>query len=207
MRSKASLPPPSRASDWSSLPRSSRVLKMPRAGGQVPTQTEAPASASALAMAKPSPAASATPAPSARLPVRSMLSMRGCFRHRGGGVKRRTRSLRARVRPQDPQVLGLGGQVSQGALDRAVRPVPDEVEVERVLPRAPLDRARFDLGEVDALLGERRQRPVEGTRAVADPEHDAGLALAAARHDGPRPVGADEEEEPGEVLRVALDAG
>src|SRR5690348_13396210 len=57
------------------LPRSSRLRKMFRAGGQVPVQTVAPASASALAIAKPYPASSATPATRARLPRRSMLSM------------------------------------------------------------------------------------------------------------------------------------
>src|SRR3954470_12570938 len=51
------------------------VLKMPNAGGQVPTTIEAPASASDLAMAKPKPPSSATPATSARFPLRSMASM------------------------------------------------------------------------------------------------------------------------------------
>ena len=46
------------------------------AGGQVPTQIDAPASAIALAMANPNPPSSATPATSARLPWRSMGSMR-----------------------------------------------------------------------------------------------------------------------------------
>src|SRR5947207_2355889 len=55
------------------------VLKIPSAGGQVPTQTVAPASASARAMAQPKPPSSATPATSARLPDRSMLSTRASF--------------------------------------------------------------------------------------------------------------------------------
>ena len=67
----------------SSLPRSSRVLKMPSAGGQVPTQTLAPASASALAMAKPKPPSSATPATNARLPRRSMLIMAAHITRKG----------------------------------------------------------------------------------------------------------------------------
>jgi type IV secretory pathway ATPase VirB11/archaellum biosynthesis ATPase len=46
------------------------------AGGQVATQTDAPASARALAMANPKPASSATPAMRARLPERSMVSIR-----------------------------------------------------------------------------------------------------------------------------------
>src|SRR6266545_6225371 len=56
------------------LPRSSRFLKMFRAGGQVPVHTVAPDSARALAMANPYPPSSASPATSARLPWRSMLS-------------------------------------------------------------------------------------------------------------------------------------
>src|SRR5206468_9499337 len=46
------------------------------AGGHVPVQTVAPASVSALAMAKPYPPSSAMPATRARLPRRSMLSMK-----------------------------------------------------------------------------------------------------------------------------------
>src|SRR6478672_4420674 len=61
--------------DLSIFPRSSRLLKMFNAGGQVPTETEAPASASALAIAKPKPPSSATPATSALRPERSMLSI------------------------------------------------------------------------------------------------------------------------------------
>ena len=62
--------------DSSIFPRSSSLVKMPSAGGQLPTQIAAPASASALAMAKPKPPSSDTPATSARLPVRSIASMR-----------------------------------------------------------------------------------------------------------------------------------
>src|SRR5262245_12504199 len=80
-------------SDSSNLPRSSMVLKMPSAGGQVPRQTEAPASASALAMAKPKPPSSATPATKARFPVRSMLSMGGAFLP----PQRKSRPVRPRV--------------------------------------------------------------------------------------------------------------
>src|SRR6266566_2712823 len=75
MRSKASFPPPAIWSDASILPRSSSLVKMPSAGGQVPTQMAPPASASALAMAKPKPPSSATPATNARFPVKSILSM------------------------------------------------------------------------------------------------------------------------------------
>src|SRR5437868_7303836 len=77
MRSKASLPPPDRTSDWSSLPGATGVRKMLRAGGQVPTQTVAPASASAFAIANPYPPSSATPATSALLPVKSIWSISG----------------------------------------------------------------------------------------------------------------------------------
>src|SRR5947208_4325935 len=62
--------------DSSILPRSSRFRKMSSAGGHVPAHTVAPASASALAMAKPYPPSSATPATRARLPRRSILSIR-----------------------------------------------------------------------------------------------------------------------------------
>src|SRR5207253_5019837 len=65
--------------DASILPRSSRFRKMFRAGGHVPVHTVAPASASALAMAKPYPPSSATPATRARLPRRSILSIRSPF--------------------------------------------------------------------------------------------------------------------------------
>src|SRR4051794_21628248 len=53
---------------------------MPRAGGQLPRQMLAPASASALAMANPNPPSSETPATSARLPIRSIASMRRSLR-------------------------------------------------------------------------------------------------------------------------------
>src|SRR6266576_5858941 len=75
MRSKASFPPPAIWSDASILPRSSSLVKMPSAGGQLPTQIAAPASASALAIAKPKPPSSATPATNARFPVKSILSL------------------------------------------------------------------------------------------------------------------------------------
>src|SRR6266705_6663287 len=75
MRSNSSLRPRGSCNDGSILPRSSSLVKMPRAGGQVPTQMEAPASASALAIAKPKPPSSATPATNARFPVRSIFSM------------------------------------------------------------------------------------------------------------------------------------
>src|SRR4051794_32037597 len=61
------------------------VVKIPYAGGQVPTQTVAPACTNALAMANPKPPSSATPATSARLPVRSIASMRGILRRRCRG--------------------------------------------------------------------------------------------------------------------------
>src|SRR5690349_13024650 len=61
--------------DSSIFPRSSSLVKMPSAGGQLPRQMVAPACASAFAMANPKPPSSDTPATSARLPVRSMLSM------------------------------------------------------------------------------------------------------------------------------------
>src|SRR5487761_2570030 len=67
--------PDARRRESSIFPRSSRFRKMVRAGGQVPTHTEAPASARLLAMANPNPPSSATPATNARRPVRSIFSM------------------------------------------------------------------------------------------------------------------------------------
>src|SRR5882672_7558853 len=61
--------------DSSIFPRSRSLVKMPRAGGQLPRQMLAPASARALAMANPKPPSSETPATSARFPVRSIASM------------------------------------------------------------------------------------------------------------------------------------
>src|SRR5689334_3381889 len=77
--------------DSSSLPRSSMVLKMPKAGGQVPTTMVAPASASDLAMANPKPPSSATPAISARFPLRSMASMARTIGRARAPVKMPTR--------------------------------------------------------------------------------------------------------------------
>src|SRR5262245_38863998 len=114
MRSKASLPPSASTSDSSSLPRSSSVLKIPSAGGHVPRQTVAPASASALAIANPKPPSSATPATNARLPRRSMLSMGAVYHDSKRGEGAAGRSHRPRVGPEDPEVLGDGGQARQG---------------------------------------------------------------------------------------------
>src|ERR1700675_788698 len=75
MRSNASVPPSASRNESAIFPRSSSLVKMPRAGGQVPTQIVAPAWASAFEMAKPNPPSSATPAMKARFPARSMLSM------------------------------------------------------------------------------------------------------------------------------------
>src|SRR6266853_6401296 len=75
MRSNSSVPPPASRSDSAIFPRSSSLVKIPRAGGQVPTQIVAPAWARALEMAKPKPLSSATPAMKARFPARSMFSM------------------------------------------------------------------------------------------------------------------------------------
>ena len=63
--------------DSSIFPRSSILVKIPYAGGQVPTHTLAPASASFFAIANPKPQSSATPATNARLPVRSIESIAG----------------------------------------------------------------------------------------------------------------------------------
>src|SRR4051812_40059440 len=51
-------------------------MKMFSAGGHVATDTLAPASASDFAIANPKPASSATPATRARLPARSIVSIR-----------------------------------------------------------------------------------------------------------------------------------
>src|SRR5260221_9804013 len=76
MRSNSSCDPSAIPLESLNFPRSSMVLKMFSAGGQVPAQIVAPASASALAMDQPKPPSSATPAMRARFPRRSMLSMR-----------------------------------------------------------------------------------------------------------------------------------
>src|SRR5580704_5599341 len=93
MCAKLSLPPRASASDASNLPRSSMVLKMPSAGGQVATDTVAPASANAFAIANPNPPSSATPATSARLPVRSIFNMRGSSRETHGGASDATSAV------------------------------------------------------------------------------------------------------------------
>src|SRR5688500_18812524 len=74
--SNSSIFPLASLRDSSIFPRSRRLVKILSAGGQVPTQILAPASASDFAIANPNPPSSATPATSARLPVRSILSMR-----------------------------------------------------------------------------------------------------------------------------------
>src|SRR5437016_2203865 len=64
------------------------------AGGQVPTTMFAPASARDFAIANPNPPSSATPATRARLPLRSMLSIRVISQFAGGftrGVSPATR--------------------------------------------------------------------------------------------------------------------
>src|SRR5207237_9783859 len=58
---------------------------------------EAPASVSALAMAKPKPASSATPATNARLPLRSMLSIRVISRLRSGFTRGKSFAFGSRV--------------------------------------------------------------------------------------------------------------
>src|SRR5713226_3151485 len=89
MRSNSSILPPPSLRDSSIFPRRRRFSKMFSAGGQVPTQMEAPASAIALAMANPNPPSSATPATSARLPERSMGSMRAHIARAAPGCKSR----------------------------------------------------------------------------------------------------------------------
>src|SRR5438270_7124949 len=93
MRSNASVRPSESGSESANLPRSSMVLKMPNAGGQVPAMMVAPASASDLAMAKPKPPSSATPATSARFPRRSMASMARTIDRARAAVKLERASL------------------------------------------------------------------------------------------------------------------
>src|SRR6476660_297857 len=86
--------------DLSIFPRSSRLLKMFNAGGQVPTDTEAPASARALAIAKPKPPSSATPATRARRPERSILSIVGICPNRSGEARGERDSICYRYQPE-----------------------------------------------------------------------------------------------------------
>ena len=101
---------------------------MPRAGGQEPRQTVAPASASALAIAKPNPPSSETPATKARLPRRSIGSIRGVL------------PVEDSVRYSRPV-----GEVRSALLgaERVQRRAPEEV---RRAPDADARRERHDPG-------------------------------------------------------------
>src|SRR5258705_3696114 len=114
MRSNSSLPPRASWRDPSILPRSSSLVKMPSAGGQVPTHTVALASASALEIGKPNPPSSETPATNARLPVKSILSI-GSWLPADGRARPREPGAE---RGEDQQVTPLHAPGRQGFVQR-----------------------------------------------------------------------------------------
>src|SRR6266849_6837567 len=63
-------------------------------------------------------------------------------------------SIRSRVTPEHPNALGQLTQMRQGSLRARLCCVRQEVQIERVLPRAPFDGARFDLGQIDVAQRE-----------------------------------------------------
>ena len=111
------------------------------AGGQVPTQMDAPASAIALAMANPKPPSSATPATSARLPERSMGSMRAHIARAAPGCK--SRDLPPRLRhPHSVRhwPIGAGGG---GMSSSRVRPRPSDSAARATSPTSSASRQPF----------------------------------------------------------------
>src|SRR5258706_4504827 len=161
MRSNSSILPSDSLRDSSIFPRRRRFSKMLSAGGQVPTQIEAPASAIALAMANPNPPSSATPATSARLPERSMGSMRAHIARAAPGCKSRDSSPWTRSGPRS--------------------------EARRTLLRAPLahrGRRRRDLLLARAPQAERLGRP--GDQLDQLDVAPALLRLAVEELDGAR---------------------
>src|SRR5689334_17904431 len=77
-------------------------------------------------------------------------------------------SLRIRIRPEDLYVTTLLLQMRDGLGDLLVVNVAVAINEEEILPRLPLAGAGFDLGHVDAITPERRQRVVQRADLVRD---------------------------------------
>src|SRR2546425_131370 len=160
MRSNSNIFPSDSLRDSSIFPRRSRFSKMLSAGGQVPTQMEAPASAIALAMAKPNPPSSATPATSARLPERSMGSMRAHIARAAAGCKSRDRVVCAAHASLGVGDGWLGAHLAVRGGDRLIRVVVLLVVLSLVVkPAAAMLRRGRGRGLLRALLSDRRRRP------------------------------------------------
>lgn len=142
---------------------------MLRAGGHVPTETEAPASARALAMAKPNPPSSATPATSALFPVRSILSMIWiCRRRQGEGKGNRRTSVK-------PFELLLAALLAFGTSSGVLRAqTQDTLYSERALfgSTEGLLFAAFTVATIGAASADRRL-----TSELQDPARQAHRTL------------------------------
>ncbi len=82
--------------------------------------------------------------------------------------------------------------------------MPIAIDEEVIFPRLPLAGARFDLGEIDAIPPERRERMMQRANLVADADHQTravitrGRTALATEHEETRRIG-------GIVLNVLLE--
>ena len=65
--------------------------------------------------------------------------------------------------------------------DLAIVHVAVAIDKKEIFPGLPLARARLDLGHVNAIAAERRQRAIQRPNPINDAEHDAGAVIARRR--------------------------
>src|SRR6266851_4207782 len=110
-------------------------------------------------------------------------------------------SLGGRVGPEDLEELAALLDLVEDGADIIGVAVALEVDEVHVLPRAPLRRSRFDLGQVESPGREGLEDAVQHARLVLHGKEDGRLVAAGGPHRSPA-----YHEEAGAVGGVVLDA-
>src|SRR5206468_5940444 len=111
--------------------------------------------------------------------------MTAALRRAGGLSGRRSDSPSRWIRPEHADHFGHLFEPVERARDARVVELPDEIEIERVLPRTSFDRPRLDLREIDLEDGESAERAKQRAGLVRGSENNRGLppTRSLARHD------------------------
>src|SRR5438552_5585215 len=105
----------------------------------------------------------------------------GAGSSRGGGRGQSRRRREARVVAEQSDYRALRRQYREGGLHRGLVGSRFHVEVEEILPRRRPVGPALELREIEASLGERRERARERPRPVRQLEAKGGLRRDAGR--------------------------
>ena len=107
---------------------------------------------------------------------------------------------RRRVRAEHLEELDLLFHFREHFLDAGVFHMAFKIDIEIIVPRPFLGRARFDLGHVDLVFLDRQEHFIKRADLVADRNEDRGLVLFRPGRDLP-----GDHQETRHVMRVVLD--